>query len=201
MSITRKICFLAAAVAAVSLLWSCASTGNAPVTGVSAEAALEDGTKVVLAVLSGAEIRQAFGSDPEANPFIIKYSIVGTRSVDYLVVRLTIDTPSPLTAELIDVSAVDGTGTVRTRTFDRSDFIEEAAALAPMIENQARREEAIRRNYIPAGTFSVKPGKHSWVIVLRGSHPLPPSLTIRLRGLLNGTMQEMTLPLPDGFTS
>lgn len=201
MSIIRKTCFLAAAVAAVSLLWSCATTGNAPAAGVSAEAALEDGTTVSLAVLSSAEIRQAFGSDPEVNPFIIKYSLIGARSIDYLVLRLTIDTPSPLTVELIDASAVDGAGTVRTKTFDRRGFIEEAAALAPMIENQARREETIRRNYVPEGAFSAKPGKHSWVIVLRGSHPLPPSLTIRVRGLVNGTMQEMTLPLPDGFTS
>ncbi len=192
---------LAAGLLALLLLSGCVSTSNAPTVGVSAEAALEDGTEVRLAVLSGAEIKSQFGSDPEVNPFIIKYSVIGTRSIDYLVLRLTIDTPSPLAAELVEAAAVDAGGAVRTRTFDRRSFTEEAAALAPMIENQARREETIRRNYIPTGAFSVKAGKHSWVIVLRGSHPLPPSLTIRVRGLLNGTLREITLPLPDGFAS
>lgn len=192
---------VAACILAVLVLSGCASTGKAPAVGVSTQAALEDGTTVRLAVLSGPEVKSQFGSDPGANPFIVKYSVIGERSIDYLVLRLTIESPSPLAAELVDAAAVDAGGTVRTRAFDRRSFIEEAAALAPMIENQARREETIRRNYIPTGAFSAKAGRHSWVIVLRGSHPMPPGLTVRVRGLLNGTLQEITVPLPDGFAS
>ena len=169
--------------------------------GVTAEAALGDGSSVTLAVLNSSEIRSLYGSDPQVNPFIITYSHIGQRTLDYLVVRLTIDARSGLSAELVDAAAVDESGTIRSMAFDRSGFIEEAMALAPMIENQARREDTIRQNYIPAGSFTVNKGKRSWVIVLRGSHPFPPSLRVRVRGLINGTLQEMELPLPDGFTS
>lgn len=200
MRIHKRRLILAIA-ASVSLLASCAGTGKGPQAGVSTEAALESGGSVTLAVLATPEIKSLYGSDPQVNPFIVKYSVIGVRSLDYLVVRLTIDTPSKITAELVEAAAIDESGEVRTKTFDMTGFKEEAAALAPMIENQTGREGTIRWNYIPKGAFTVNPGKHSWVVVLRGSHPLPPSLTIRVRGLINGSPQEMELPIPDGFTS
>ena len=127
--------------------------------GVSTEAALESGGSITLAVLATPEIKSLYGSDPRVNPFIVKYSVIGVRSLDYLVVRLTIDTPSKLTAELVEAAAIDESGKVRTKTFDMTGFKEEAASLAPMIENQTGREGTIRWNYIPNGVFTVKPGK------------------------------------------
>ena len=192
---------LVAVVGAALILAACASTPVGPQQGPVANAELEDGTSITLAVLGGKEVKALFGSDPEVNPFIIKYSMIGARSLDYLVVRLTIDTGAAMSVELVDAAAVDESGTIRSTAFDRSRFIEEAAALAPMIENQARREDTIRQNYIPAGSFTVNKEKRSWVIVLRGSHPFPPSLRVCVRGLINGALQEMELPIPDGFTS
>ena len=70
-----------------------------------------------------------------------------------------------------------------------------------MIENQTRREEHDPLELHPRRTLHREQGKTSWVIVLRGSHPIPPSLRVRVRGLINGTLQEISVPLPDGFTS
>jgi hypothetical protein len=192
----RKVMtILVICIVAFAGLNGCATTAN-PV-----HAAVESVQgPISIALLSEKDVKNSFGWSLLDNPYLAyKGTLVGTAN-DYLVFRLTVNAEAETQLEMSSAGAEDEKGKVKAPFCDVDSFKRLTMAT---VENQTNtgsfsvRENKVTWYYLPSGSVDVKPGKHSYIFVLVGRHPLPDSLTAHIQLLVNGEEMDFELGIPD----
>jgi|GEM_PF-5656220 Ni,Fe-hydrogenase III component G len=153
-----------------------------------------------VALLTEREVKDSYGWSLLDNPYLSYSGTIFPRVYDFLVFKLAVNFPVSTQLELLDADAENADGKVKAPFYDSDRF---KTVTMSSVANQessgsfSQRENKITWNYLPQGTLTLKPGKHSYVFVLVGKHPLPDSLTAHIRLSVNGEEQDFDIPLPD----
>jgi hypothetical protein len=119
---------------------------------------------------------------------------------DFLVFRLSVVNSAATEIELLRAGAVNADEKLKAPYYDAKRFTEISMSAVETPESSGSfsvRKNKITWNYIPTGTVTLKPGKHSYIFVLLGRHPLPDSLTAHIELLVNGEERDFDIPVPD----
>ena len=113
---------------------------------------------------------------------------------------------SPLSAprgaslEILQAEAQDEKGKVRASFYNKEKFAEVAGTMSFDQANMTTRQNKIDWYYLPSLKMHLDRGKSTYVLMLIGKHPLPPSLIAGVRLLFNGVEQDFSIPIPDADT-
>ncbi len=184
---------LFAFVASISLAAvGCASTGGASLP-------LTD--SVSAALLSPKQVQSDYGYSFSQNPFVAPGPSILPTYYDFLVVRLTISATAATEFELLKAKAEDLDGATRASYANREEFTHYIDQVSmPATSSATMRHDKVGWYYLPADKFQVKPGRHSYVIVLIGKHPIGNNVTIDLLLSLAGNIQSLQIPVPNAKT-
>jgi hypothetical protein len=169
-------------------LLGCLDTGAVPEQGNPAD-------PVSVAVVSGKELRAKYGSSFRDNPFILSKPTIAQKTYDFVVLRLVISAASPTDMELLQADAVDGTGAVCADSYDRARFTDLAMQFSGPYMDNAAKSNRIVWYYLPSARLRVPTGNHVYLVVLVGTHPLPETVTARVRVLWAGEEKSFELPV------
>jgi hypothetical protein len=168
-------------------------------TAKSAETAVSQDS-VSVDLLSEKQVLDAYGPESLVNPYIIGSGIMTSRAYDYLVFRLSVATVAGTQIELNGAVAQNEKEKIKAQYYDIDRF-KELAMAAVRTDNTpgaaSSRANKIAWTYMPKGTATIKPGRHAYVFVLVGRHPLPDSLTAHIELSVNGEVQDFDVPIPD----
>jgi hypothetical protein len=183
---------LAVLVISLGVFSGCATTR--PAEG----AVQQDSVSVQL--LSDKEIKDAYGWNLSANPYLALDGALFPKAYDFLVFRLSVETVAGTQIELVKAGAENEKGVVKAPLYDMDSFkvltmrsVEDQANSGPY----ASRENKVTWYYMPSGTVSLPPGKHAYMFVLVGKHPLPDSLAAHVELTVNGEEKDFDIPVPD----
>ncbi len=150
--------------------------------------------EATVTMVSGSELRAQYGRTFEDNPFLVPKSIATRKSVDFIVLRLTVAGPAEL--ELLQAEAVDESGAACAKFYPKREFTELALFLsAPTMDNMTKQNR-IDWYYLPSGkSVRVRAGSHPYLLVLVGKPPFPKTVTARVRLLLGAEERSFDVPV------
>ncbi len=175
------------------LLLACSST---PSSGTVQP--LQDSLSVTL--LTDKEVKDTYGWDIMVDPFLSYEGTLIPQVYDFLVFKISVVNSASSQLELIDASANDEKGKVRASFYDVDRFKNLSMKQVETQESSgsfSQRENKVDWYYIPSGTVTLKPGKHSYVFVLVARHPRPDSLTAHVQLLYNDAAKNFDISIPD----
>ena len=190
--IKLKVATAVALVFTLGILSGCAS-----VRGSTDSVTQPDSVSVVL--LSQKDLNVQFGSDPDTNPFLPQAGIILPPAYDYVVAKLGVVTASGAEVELLQAEVDDVDNKVKAHFYDRKSFTDLACSLgiSGTAQTAAKRRSVVDWYYLPSQSLSLKRGKHDYIMVFIGKHPLPSDLTAYISVMLNGEEHEFTLDVPN----
>ena len=172
-------------------LSACASTPS------SSDTVGAGGDSVGVTILSHADIQSQYGRTPSDDPFLLGSHTLFGKGYDYIVLQITAVSAAGASLEILQAEAQDANGHTKAPFYKKKDFAELANNMSYDPMNISVRQNKISWYYLPSERMHLDRGKSTYVLVLIGSHPLPPSLVVNVRLLLNGVEQDFSLPVPD----
>jgi hypothetical protein len=151
-------------------------------------------------LLSEKEVKDAYGWSLQNNPYLALGGMLLPKAYDFLVFKIEVNMVSETQIELIGAGAKNEKGVVKAPYYSMEEFKE---VTMRSVEDQANsgsystRENKVTWYYMPSGTVTLEPGKHSYTFVLVGKHPLPDSLTAHIQFSVDGQEKDFDLPIPD----
>ena len=188
---------VAALTITASLFLVLLSLGGCATTPSSSSAAVVTESSVSVVLLSDKELRSQYGRTNSENPFVAASPTVMPKNYEYIALRITTSSPSPASLEILQAEAQDEKGKVKASFYNREQFADFASSATLDPTNITVRQNKITWYYLPAARMRVDAGKSSYLMILIGNHPLPPSLVVGVRLLFNGTEQDFSLPFSD----
>jgi hypothetical protein len=186
------------AATAVALVSTLVFLSGCATVHVAKEAAGQpDSVSVVL--LSQKDLGVKFGSDPDKNPFLPQAGIILPPAYDYVVAKLGVVTALGTEVELLQAEVDDANNEVKARFYDRKSFTDLVCSLGMSGTAQvaAKRRSVVDWYYLPSQSLSLKHGKHEYIMVFIGKHPLPDDLSAYISVMVDGEEHEFTLDVPN----
>ena len=183
------------AIALVSALVILSGCASAPVAK-DAEAQPDSVTAVLL---SQQDLKAKFSWSLEQNPFMPHVGTITRTDYDYVVVKLSIVTNSGAEVELLQAEVDDANNKIKAYFYDRKDFADYACSIL-MSKNEAiaaKRRNVVNWYYLPSRSLKLKHGKHEYIMVFMGKHPLPDDVFAYIRVMVNGEEHEFSLDVPN----
>jgi predicted small secreted protein len=185
-------------IAASVILVALSLSGCATSPKASGDITPSQGDTVTVTLVSESELRAQYGRTPSDNPFYAPTAAVFAKPYDYIVLRLTATVGATSSLEILQADARNEKDKIKASYYDRKQFAELSTDLTFDPQNINVRQSKVQWYYLPADKrIRLKAGKTSWIFILVGTHPLPPSLVAGIRVLLNGEEQDFTIPIPD----
>ena len=159
--------------------------------------AQSDSVSVVL--LSQKDVKAKFGWGFEKNPFMPHIGTITPTEYDYVVARLSVVTHSGAEVELLQAEVDDANNKIKAHFYDREDYADYACSLS-MSKNEdiaAKRRSVVNWYYLLSRSMKLKHGKHEYIMVFMGRHPLPDDVFAYIRVMVNGEEHEFSLDVPN----
>ncbi len=149
-------------------------------------------------ILSADQVRAQYGQNYLVDPFLSQGGSFLGASNDFIVVRIALASPSGGEFSLESASAVDAKGNTFAGYLSALRLENLAAeASSADIGGASTLQAKIQWYYLLSEDFQVKPGRHSYLVILAGRHPLPDGLTAHIVAVFDGTVKVFDLPIPD----
>ena len=175
---TRKIGFAIASIAILMLVTSCASSPSS----VSSEGA----PAVSVRLLSGEEIKSAFGKNYETNPYMPYKGLISGAKEEFIVLKVEV----PMTqngAVSVFCSALGPDGKEVATQRDIREMENYWYPIGGKTEvNIEKRISMLRRSYMRSNPYAAKAGKSSFIVVLIGKNPLPRPAKVEVQVMAAG---------------
>lgn len=171
----------------------CASNGSEK----AADGTTAIANTVTVTFISESQLRSEFGPTFTDNPFLTPAPTIFPKYVDFVVLRVDVASGSGTDLRISQAEAKDAKGKAHATFYDEEHFRELAKSLSSGLVNNTIRLQKIDWNYLPSRAVKVPRGKHSYVIVLVGKHPIPDDLTAKVSLTLDDTPQDFSIPIPN----
>ncbi len=159
-----------------------------------ADSSASPGGPADVAVVTASELRRLYGQTSYDNPFLAPKSAIGRKSVDFIVLRLTVVGPAEL--ELLQAEAANQAGEVCASFYPQKKFAELAMFLSGPSADNLYKQNQIGWHYLPSDKrVRVRSGSHPYLLVLVGKPPFPETVTVRVRLLVGADEQRFEIPM------
>jgi hypothetical protein len=156
----------------------------------------DPGDPVSLVVLSEKDVRAQYGRTFMENPYISPSSSILPTYNDYVVVKLNFNTMGSVPMIVQRAEVTDDRGKDFASFMTREKFEEFAMNQSPDQANNTLKRNMIGWYYLPQTTMTLEAGKHSYLIVMVGRHPIPDTATIHIDVSLNNVDRTFDIPVP-----
>jgi hypothetical protein len=188
-----KVILLIGAAISAFVLASCSSSAGR-VTSKAAAGSPDD--PFSLAVLSYQDVRMLYGPTFLVNPYLAPSSSIMPVYNDYVVLQLNFNLPEKSKVILLRAEISDERGKIYASYMNREKFSEFAMQQSPEMANNALKQNKIDWYYLPNPIMDVPAGKHSYVLVMVGQHPIPDTATIHVAVSVNDQAISYDLSVP-----
>ena len=130
------------------------------------------------------------------NPFVAPAPSVFPSYNDYIVLKLNFNTMGAVPLILQRAEVTDERGKAFASFMSREKFQEFAMNQSPEQANNTLKRNKIGWYYLPQTTITLDAGKHSYLIVMVGKHPIPDTATIHIAVTLNNVDKDFDIPVP-----
>jgi hypothetical protein len=181
------------AMALMILLVGCSSTAGRVTSNVRA------GTQddpFSLVVLSYQDVRALYGPTFLVNPYLAPSSSIMPVYNDYIVLQLNFNLPEKSKVILLRAEISDERGKIYASYMNREKFSNFAMQQSPEMANNALKQNKIDWYYLPNPIMDMAAGKHSYVLVMIGQHPIPDTATIHVAMSVNDLAISYDLSVP-----
>jgi hypothetical protein len=180
----------AALLACSIVLFGCAGGARSREADSSASA----GEPVAVAVVPASELRALYGRTFDDNPFLVPKSMVTRKSVDFIVLRLTVAGPAEM--QLLQADAADEAGETCATFYAKREFTELAMILSGPSSDNLYKQNEIGWYYLPSEErVRVRAGSHPYLLVLVGKPPFPKTVMVRVRLLVGADEHRFEIPV------
>ena len=169
---------------------SCASTKES--------GPLEDSVSVILPSLEN--LRAEFGRNYTTNPYLAPGGSFIATANDYIVLRITVVTQAGVAFKFLDAEAKDDKGKLFASYYNFRQFFDYVKGITLDVTGLGGlnniRIGTLEQSYLPADSMHIDHGKHSYIIVLLGKHPLPDDLTTTVLLSIDDKIQAFDISVP-----
>jgi hypothetical protein len=149
-----------------------------------------------LAVLSYQDVRALYGPTFLVNPYLAPSSSIMPVYNDYIVAQLIFNLPEKSKVILLRAEISDERGKIYASYMNREKFSTFAMQQSPEMANNALKQNKIDWYYLPNQIMDMPAGKHTYVIVMVGPHPIPDTATIHVAMSVNDQAISYDLSVP-----
>ncbi len=136
---------------------------------------------VSLAVLSPQDIRAPeYGSTFLDNPFIPSTGTLLPTYNDFIVLKLNFNNPTKVPIAVLRAEVADERGKILASAMNRENFTNFAMTQSPDQANNTLKTHRIEWYYLPSPVMTMDAGKHSYLLILVGPHPIPDTAAIHV---------------------
>jgi len=130
------------------------------------------------------------------NPFVAPSASVFPTYNDYIVVKLNFNTSEKAPMTLLRAEVADERGKIFAASMTREKFAEFAMNQSPEQANNTLKRNNINWYYLPNPSMTVPAGKHSYLVILVGRHPIPDAATIHIDVSVGDQDKTFDIPVP-----
>lgn len=182
-----RSCHVALSLGLALALASCASTPSAP---------LPDSASASLRIVDESELVAAFGANYSDNPFISPTTLLMGKANEFVVLELSLALPSPVPIE-VEASVLDADGDVVARLYDCQEMSEYIGKFRLDDNGGNELKRVLEQNCLPSSSFTRRPGRKNYYVVLVGRYPRPADCRIEAEVFLDGaSAASFSAPLP-----
>jgi hypothetical protein len=185
--------FLFPCIALVFALAACSSTAGRVTSNIRAGTP-DDPFSLV--VLSYQDVKTLYGPTFLVNPYMPPSSSIMPVYNDYIVVQLNFNLPEKSKVMLLRAEISDERGKIYASSMNREKFSEFAMQQSPEMANNALKRNKIDWYYLPNPIMDMPAGKHSYLLVMVGPHPIPDTATIHVAMSVNDQAISYDLLVP-----
>ncbi len=189
----RKALFFSVCAAFLILLAGCASSAGRVSDSITAGNP-EDPVSIV--VLSYNDVRAQYGPTFLNDPFIAPAGTIMPTANDYIVLKLNFNLPEKAAFMLLRAEVTDDRGKILAGYMTRAKFADFAMQQSPDLADNTLKRNKIDWYYLPNPIMTVDAGKHSYLVVLVGKHPIPDTGTIHVAVSLDNKATTFDLLVP-----
>jgi len=152
---------------------------------------------VSLVVLSARDVRSpSYGTTFLDNPFIAATGTLLPSYNDYIVLQLNFNNPKSVPIVILRADVEDDRGKVLASYMTKEKFTDFAMTQSPDQANNTLKRNRIDWYYLPNPIMTVDAGKHSYLLVLVGPHPIPDTATIHVAIAVENVATAFDEPVP-----
>ena len=185
--------FVMTAVLGTFILAGCSSTAGRVTSKVTAG---NPDDPFSIEVLSYQDVKALYGPTFLVNPYMAPSSTLMPVYNDYIVLHLNFNLAEKAHVLLLKADVSDDRGKVFADYMNRAKFSEFAMQQSPEMANNALKQNKIDWYYLPNPIMDMPAGKHQYVLVLVGQHPIPDTAMIRVVASVNDKITVYAVAAP-----